>query len=169
MPVLGIAGNIITKEKRKRTNAEWRKLHPNKKKKGKRVNKRTVIIKKQPIQPLDGKYRNYQLYALELQDNCYYVGMTSYADVNKRYKQHVSSKGGSKWTKLHRPIRVIETRQVGFVRDSESAKKENDMTLEYIMKYGIKYVRGGGICQVDILMADRYYKQSLRRKNITLD
>lgn len=84
------------------------------------------------------------LYALELEDGCYYVGMTRNIDV--RFKKHVKGKG-SKWTKEHYPLRIIETRETKLTDDSEACRLEDEMTLEYARRYGMDVVRGGGYCQ----------------------
>tara|TARA_R110000765_G_scaffold268162_2_gene367168 strand:- start:225 stop:554 length:330 start_codon:yes stop_codon:yes gene_type:complete len=80
-------------------------------------------------------------YVLELQDGCYYVGQ-SY-DINFRISQHKSS-NGSRWTKLHKPIRIHS------VRDDID---ENTLTKEYMRKYGWEKVRGGSWCKVEMKFA----------------
>tara|TARA_Y100000782_G_C9953478_1_gene168671 strand:+ start:102 stop:482 length:381 start_codon:yes stop_codon:yes gene_type:complete len=42
-----------------------------------------------------------KLYVLELEDECYYVGIAS--DIKHRFESHMSGYG-SKWTKLHKPL-----------------------------------------------------------------
>lgn len=84
------------------------------------------------------------LYALRLEDGCFYVGMTR--DVQKRYKAHGTRKGAA-WTRTHHPIEIIETRTTGLIDDSQAALLEDDMTIEYALKYGSALVRGGGYCQ----------------------
>lgn len=83
------------------------------------------------------------LYALQLQNNCYYIGMSR--NVDRRFKAH--KKGKTIWTKENPPISIIEVRETGLTSDSEASILENEMTLEYAREYGIKFVRGGGYCQ----------------------
>lgn len=45
----------------------------------------------------------YLTYVLQLQDDCWYVGVTK--DLNSRISSHFSGKG-SKWTQLHKPISI---------------------------------------------------------------
>jgi predicted GIY-YIG superfamily endonuclease len=85
-----------------------------------------------------------KLYALRLEDDCWYVGMTRNPD--KRFKKHLSGKGAL-WTKLHAPIEIVEVRDTKQTDDSAAGLLEDDMTLEYAMKYGSDTVRGGGYCQ----------------------
>jgi predicted GIY-YIG superfamily endonuclease len=85
-----------------------------------------------------------KLYALRLEDNCWYIGQSW--DVEQRFKRHVKGKG-ARWTKLHMPIEVAEIRDTKVRIDSEAAKLEDSMTLEYATRYGVEVVRGGGYCQ----------------------
>lgn len=100
--------------------------------------------------------RDYQAYALQLEDGKFYVGITGYKDVMRRFDQHATGKGGAKWTKLHPPIRVTETRQLGHIHFSEAAYLEDQITLEYMLKHGAYNVRGGSICQLDEKRVDQY-------------
>lgn len=81
------------------------------------------------------------LYVLQLEDGKYYVGKTD--DVTKRYSEHKSGHG-SEWTKFHKPVKMLETRQVTSVHD------ENNATKDLMKKYGIENVRGGAYCQVEL-------------------
>jgi len=80
------------------------------------------------------------IYVLKLEDDCYYIGITM--DLNKRLSQHWCGKG-AKWTGLHKPISV--ERVVFPVLDY---KMENELTLEYMEKYGKEKVKGGSYCRV---------------------
>ena len=44
------------------------------------------------------------VYALKLEDNCYYVGSTD--DIDTRLYRHFSGKGAA-WTQLHKPKKVV--------------------------------------------------------------
>lgn len=90
--------------------------------------------------------RPYMLYVLKLENNCWYVGITR--NVENRFKTH--RKGvGAMWTKLHKPIKVHETRLIGNVTTSFAANYEDTVTLEYALLHGYDYVRGGGYCQTN--------------------
>lgn len=91
-----------------------------------------------------GALQTVKLYALELSDGCWYIGISF--NPSKRFVRHTNGKGAS-WTKLHRPIRIAEIRPTEFFDQDEVAALENDMTFEYALKYGSSYVRGGGFCQ----------------------
>ena len=78
------------------------------------------------------------VYALELEEGKYYIGI-SY-DLNKRYGQHCSGYG-SKWTRLYKPIDIMEVS----IKESEK-----DMTLRYMRKYGYLNVRGAGWCKIEL-------------------
>ncbi len=92
------------------------------------------MIKPILIQPI--------LYVLLLENNKYYIGITM--NLNQRIAQHFSG-DGSKWTKLHKPITIVEV-QIKNVDE----KLENEITLHYINKYGKENVRGGSYCRINI-------------------
>jgi cellular nucleic acid-binding protein len=81
------------------------------------------------------------LYVLQLESGKYYVGKTD--DIANRYAQHKSGKG-SEWTKIYKPIKMVETRRVNSDHD------ENNVTKDFMKKYGIENVRGGAYCQVEL-------------------
>lgn len=85
-----------------------------------------------------------QLYALRLEDRCWYVGMSR--NPERRFTKHGGNKGAM-WTREHKPIEIIEIRQTGSTDDGAVNLLEDDMTLEYALKYGSEFVRGGGYCQ----------------------
>lgn len=182
MPILGVAGDKLERPKKKQTAKEWRALHPNKKKKNLKVKilsprAQRRLKKRQKLKALeskerakyphlkgDGRLRYFQLYALELTGGHFYVGLTAYSDVQVRYKQHESGIGGAVWTKLHPPIKVIETRKLGHIYESEASKQENAMTVEYMSKYGVEIVRGGDMCQISIKAVLGRYNEHLKNK-----
>jgi len=81
------------------------------------------------------------LYVLELTNGKYYVGKTS--DVIKRFEQHKTG-SGSAWTKLHRPLRILESRPLTSIHD------ETNVTKDLMKKHGIDNVRGGAYTAVDM-------------------
>jgi predicted GIY-YIG superfamily endonuclease len=78
------------------------------------------------------------VYVLKLEDDCMYVGIT--LNFNQRLAQHFSGQG-SKWTKLHKPVSVLE------VVYPATLAIENEVTKRYMGLYGDK-VRGGSYCAV---------------------
>lgn len=82
------------------------------------------------------------LYVLELNDGCYYVGLTS--DVAKRLQQHRDGGvHGAEWTRLHKPRRVIHAINTGTKNSREAEDLENEVTILMMIRYGIDHVRGG--------------------------
>jgi predicted GIY-YIG superfamily endonuclease len=79
------------------------------------------------------------VYVLELEDDCWYVGITH--NLNMRYAQHLSG-DGALWTKMHRPKRIYDV----YVEDA-TFKLENEVTRKFIEVYGEDKVRGGAWCQ----------------------
>ena len=81
------------------------------------------------------------VYVLELENDKYYVGVTT--NLNLRYCQHVTGRGGAKWTRLHKPLRILSV-EVG------DRKVEREKTLEMMREHGWQNVRGGGWSQVNL-------------------
>jgi predicted GIY-YIG superfamily endonuclease len=84
------------------------------------------------------------IYALKLESNKYYVGQTHRATgANIRFQEHKSG-NGSEWTKLYKPISILET------YETESLFEEDILTKKYMIKYGIENVRGGSYTKIDL-------------------
>ena len=81
------------------------------------------------------------IYILQLQHGCFYVGKSDNPD--KRLTQHKNG-GGSAWTRLHKPIRMVKKRKM------TSTLQEDQITEEWMKKKGIDKVRGGMYCQIEL-------------------
>jgi predicted GIY-YIG superfamily endonuclease len=79
------------------------------------------------------------VYVLELEDDCYYVGISTH--LNFRLGQHLDGTG-AKWTKLHKVKGIKEVR-------FGNRKIEDLVTKEYISMYGEDKVKGGSWCRVN--------------------
>jgi len=75
-----------------------------------------------------------KVYVLELEYGKYYVGKTT--DVARRFQQHLSG-SSSTWTRMFRPIRIINV-----IHDCDGLD-EDRITVKYMIKHGIHNVRGG--------------------------
>lgn len=80
------------------------------------------------------------IYVLELEQEKYYIGITY--NLNLRYAQHLSG-SGAKWTRLYKPMRIVE-----IIVSGASLELENATTLRYKELYGHGNVRGGSWCKV---------------------
>ena len=78
------------------------------------------------------------VYTLELENGNYYVGWST--DLNRRLYEHFNG-AGAKWTKEHKPIRVVS------VCIGDKAL-ENEQTRNLMELYGPEKVRGGNWCKV---------------------
>lgn len=92
------------------------------------------------------------IYVLQLTGNKYYVGKTN--DVYKRVEEHMSGEGAS-WTKIHKPVKVIQT------IPNTSPFDEDKTVKELMSKYGIENVRGGSYCQEEL---DNVQYEALQRE-----
>ena len=80
------------------------------------------------------------LYVLQLENNTYYIGQTKC--LKKRVEKHFKSKG-SAWTRMNKPIKLIEYRTFVNMSYQEMELLENILTIKYMKKYSWKNVRGG--------------------------
>jgi len=80
------------------------------------------------------------IYVLELEDDCFYIGITM--NLNLRIAQHLAG-SGAQWTKMHRPVKIVEVFYEGCTR-----QKEDEVTKKYVEIYGSECVRGGSWCRV---------------------
>jgi predicted GIY-YIG superfamily endonuclease len=80
------------------------------------------------------------IYVLELEDDCFYVGITY--NLNLRIAQHLSGTGAG-WTKMHKPVKIVEVFHEGCTR-----QMEDEVTKRYVDIYGAENVRGGSWCKV---------------------
>ena len=81
-----------------------------------------------------------KIYVLRLRNDKWYVGRS--ANVERRFEQHMNG-DGAKWTFLHKPINIHET------RDIITEDDEDMITREYMKQFGIYNVRGGKYCAVE--------------------
>jgi predicted GIY-YIG superfamily endonuclease len=89
------------------------------------------------------------VYVLKLQGGNYYVGKSD--DVISRFQEHMSG-NGSAWTRKHKPISIVES------RDGVSVFEEDKVTKEYMAKYGIDKVRGGAYVMEEL---SEFHKEAL--------
>lgn len=78
------------------------------------------------------------VYALELKEKKYYVGLTGNPD--QRIKQHSEGRG-SAWTKKYPVLKVL------FVKEGDAWDEEKG-TLALMSRYGVQNVRGGSYSRV---------------------
>ena len=74
------------------------------------------------------------IYVLQLQNDKYYVGKT--INPHSRIEAHFTN-NGSEWTKLHKPIKLLE-----LIPNCDDYD-EDKYTYKYMDKFGIDNVRGG--------------------------
>jgi len=82
------------------------------------------------------------VYILKLEGGFYYVGITN-KDVPARFQEHLNGYG-SEWTKLHKPIKILE------IVSQADPFDEDKYTKIYMSKYGIDKVRGGSYVTIKL-------------------
>ena len=81
------------------------------------------------------------IYIIQLEQGKYYIGKTN--NPQFRLDSHFNS-NGSEWTKIYKPLRVIEVK-----RNCDDYDEDN-ITRQYMDKYGINNVRGGSFVSVKL-------------------
>lgn len=94
------------------------------------------------IRDPEAPQRHYWLYALLLNKNKFYIGLTTNKNPYNRINMHGHFMGAA-WTRKYKPIKILEIRDVGSMTKEEAENQENDLTLAYMNTYGIRNVRGG--------------------------
>jgi predicted GIY-YIG superfamily endonuclease len=85
------------------------------------------------------------IYCLRLEKGYFYIGQTT--NLERRFAMHMSGKG-SAWTRIHKPIEIIETIYVEGISESDAVDLEDKMTFRYADKHTVRKVRGGRHCRV---------------------
>jgi len=81
------------------------------------------------------------IYIIQLEQGKYYIGKTN--NPQFRLENHFNS-NGSEWTKIYKPLRVIE------IKPNCDDYDEDKITRQYMDKYGINNVRGGSFVSVKL-------------------
>ncbi|MFV9484416.1 GIY-YIG nuclease family protein [Christiangramia sp. ASW11-125] len=89
------------------------------------------------------------IFVLMLENEKFFIGKS--VDFNKSLKKHQNGKA-SKWTKLHRPIKVVETIELGQENHTEIQNRIDELVQQYFKKFGFENVRGGRYSIIDTLM-----------------
>jgi hypothetical protein len=81
------------------------------------------------------------IYVIQLEQGKYYIGKTN--NPQFRLESHFNS-SGSEWTKIYKPIRVLE------LKPNCDDYDEDKITRQYMDIYGINNVRGGSFVSVNL-------------------
>jgi hypothetical protein len=81
------------------------------------------------------------IYVLQLEKNKYYIGKTN--NPKFRLDDHFNF-NGSEWTKIYKPINIIE------LKPNCDDYDEDKITIQYMNKYGINNVRGGSFVAIKL-------------------
>lgn len=92
------------------------------------------------------------IYILRLEHGKYYVGKTTNPEF--RIGSHFDA-DGSEWTKLHKPIEVID-----IIPDCDDYD-ENKYTHMYMSEFGIDNVRGGSFVQINLSDSEKKTLQKI--------
>lgn len=91
---------------------------------------------------------NWTLYILKLQDDKYYVGITTKTP-QIRMQEHLNGVRVAYWTAKHKPIEIILEEDLGHVSKAHAEKYENKVVRDLMKQHGINKVRGGDLTSVE--------------------
>jgi predicted GIY-YIG superfamily endonuclease len=83
---------------------------------------------------------SFNIYILELENGCYFIGKSKSENLEKVIKQHQEG-NSTEWTKINKPKKLLEI-TIGTSID------EDRITKEYMYKYGIDKVRSTTISKI---------------------
>lgn len=88
--------------------------------------------------------RRWWLYILQLENNKWYVGITSKTP-EERFVEHKLGKRAAYWTMKHKPVAIELVEDLGVVSKEHAEKYENKITRELMKERGLNSVRGGDL------------------------
>lgn len=97
---------------------------------------------------MNSKQKHFWLYVLRLKNEKWYVGITT-KEPKVRFLEHRENTRSAAWTRLHKPIELYDSISLGAVTEKRAKGREDNVTLEYMRKYGINNVRGGDYSEVE--------------------
>jgi len=90
---------------------------------------------------MTNKEHKYYIYVLLTEQNTYYCGYTN--DVEARFQKHLSGQG-AKYTKSHKPIKIVYTQDFSTKSDAMKAEKKfkslSRQDKEKIIKGDMKFI-----------------------------
>ena len=101
----------------------------------------------------------FTVYILRCELDKYYVGKTS-MDMSIRFQRHLDEKPITSWLVYYKPLEIIET------CITDDLHKENTITKNYMIKYGIENVRNSDSYS-DVILADWQIKALKHEFNVT--
>jgi predicted GIY-YIG superfamily endonuclease len=94
------------------------------------------------------RYTSCNVYVLRLITEKFYIGKTQ--NINKRIDDHFRNRG-AEWTKLYKPIEVVE-----LIKNADNFE-EDKKVKEYMLKYGIESVRGGTYSKINLSLNEIFF------------
>lgn len=106
--------------------------------------------------------RQWTLYVLKLEQNKYYVGITT-KSAEDRFQEHVNNIRSAAWVRRFKPLKIIDQRALAEITEEKAKNYETEVTLEYMRKYGINNVRGGDYAEQDdyVIEGRNFFKRDV--------
>jgi predicted GIY-YIG superfamily endonuclease len=100
------------------------------------------------MNPSDNKPRRYWLYVLRLEQEKYYIGVTSKTP-EERFKEHQKGIRSANWTRKYKPVELIDSQDLGVMTYADAQVYEDKVIRAYLKKVGVNNARGGDLKDVD--------------------
>lgn len=107
---------------------------------------------------MEEKNKHWWLYVLKLEQDNYYVGITTQSP-EKRFWEHKNGIRGASWTGKYRPVEIVFKEDLGYISKVQAETIENRKTREYMKEFGLNNVRGGDLTDTDgmVIRLNRIY------------
>lgn len=88
--------------------------------------------------------KHFHLYVLKLEQNKYYIGITAKTP-EERFREHKNGFMASRYTKKYKPLKLIDSRDLGLKTLEEAEAYENKVVRKYMKEKGYNNARGGDV------------------------
>jgi predicted GIY-YIG superfamily endonuclease len=88
--------------------------------------------------------KHYWLYVLRLEEDKYYVGVTSKTP-EERFREHLNGIRAAKWTLKYKPVSIYDQKELGLMTYDYAQKYENIVVRRYMKERGYNITRGGDL------------------------
>ena len=109
----------------------------------------------------DEVIKHYKLYVLRLEQDKYYIGITTQT-VEARFEEHLKGSRSSYWTTKFKPLEVIDAEDLGMITKMQAEEIEDKVTIECMQKYGAENVQGGHFTSRDDVFTIKFHRVMTR-------
>lgn len=94
---------------------------------------------------MNEKKKHYWIYVLELNNQKYYVGLTTQRNAVGRIDQHKNGFYSAQWVKKYGYKSTLQVHDLGLTSEGEAKRTEDILTRDLMQEHGRENVRGGDL------------------------